>query len=310
MLATALHLALHLALLLGLPLLVVGVIQKTKALVAGRQGDPLLQPFFDVWKLLGKGAVYSRTTTWLFRAGPIVALSSALAAGLLVPLHSTRAPLAFDGDVIAFAYLLALGRFFTMTAALDTGSAFEGMGASREAAFAALAEPALFLALAIVCIPARSASFAAAWGVLPWGQWLSTHPELFAAALVLLAVLLTENSRIPVDDPTTHLELTMIHEVMVLDHGGPDFAFVLYGAAMKLLLGASLLVHLIVPIPAAGGWRGALIFGAGVLGVAIVVGLIEAMMARLRLGRVPQFLVGASVLGAIGLLVALIGGRR
>ncbi len=206
--------------------------------------------------------------------------------------------------MIAVAYLLGLGRFFTMAAALDTGSSFEGMGASREAAFAALAEPALFLAFAIVCVPAGSASIADAWRALPWRMWLSAHPELFAAALVLFAVLLAENSRMPVDDPNTHLELTMIHEVMVLDHSGPDLAFVLWASAVKLLVFAGLLVHLVLPI-STGGWQGAGMFLLGLVGVAVLIGVVESMMARLRLTRVPQFLVGASVLGAMGLLVAL-----
>lgn len=298
----------HLLLLLGLPLVLAGVIQKTKAAFAGRRGAPLLQPFFDVWKLLRKGAVYSRTTTSIFRAGPIVALGTALTAGLLVPLQAGQGVLSFEGDVVVVAYLLGLGRFFTMAAALDTGSSFEGMGASREAAFSALAEPALFLALAIICIPAGSASFQQAWRALPLTLWLSQRPEVFAAALVLLAVLLAENSRMPIDDPQTHLELTMIHEVMVLDHGGPDLAMVLYASAVKLLVFASLIVHLL--LPADGGWRGALLFLAGTVAVGVLIGLIESLMARLRLSRVPQFLVGASVLGAVGLLVGIVRGWR
>ena len=154
----AMDLTLHLALLLVVPPLVLGVIQKTKAWFAGRSGPPLLQPYFDLWKLLRKGAVYSRTTTWLFRAGPIVSLATALCAGLVLPLAGTSSPLGFSGDVILFVYLFGLGRFFTMAAALDTGSSFEGMGASREATFSAFAEPALLLCLAILCVPARSVS--------------------------------------------------------------------------------------------------------------------------------------------------------
>ena len=148
----------HVALLILMPLPMLGLINRVKSIAAGRKGPPILQPVYDVVKLLQKGAVYSRTTTWLFVAGPIVALASSLLAALIVPLASTTSPFGFPADVFVFAYLLGVGRFFTMTAALDTGSAFEGMGASREAAYAALAEPALFLALMIVCIPAHSAS--------------------------------------------------------------------------------------------------------------------------------------------------------
>jgi formate hydrogenlyase subunit 4 len=295
------------ALLLLLPPLLLGVIQKTKAVFAGRSGAPIHQPYVDVYKLLRKGAVYSRTTSWIFRAGPLVGLATALVAGLLVPLYAAPAPLAFEGDVVAFAYLLGLGRFFTMAAALDTGSSFEGMGVSREAAFSTLAEPALFLALAIVCIPAGSASFTQAFHALPWRTWLTSHPEHVAAAVGLFAVLLTENARIPVDDPNTHLELTMIHEVMVLDHGGPDLAFVLYGSAVKLLVTCSLLVRLLVPFPIDGGVAGVGLFVGASTALAAGVGVVESILARLRLSRIPQFLVGASVLVAVGLLVLLAG---
>jgi formate hydrogenlyase subunit 4 len=305
-----LEIFLHLVLLLLLPLFVLGVIQKAKAIFAGRTGAPLLQPYWEVGKLLRKGAVYSRTTTWVFRAGPLMSLTTALAAGLLVPLHSASAPLGFEGDVILLAYVLGLGRFFTMAAALDTGSSFEGMGASREAAFSALAEPALFLALAIVCVPAGSASFTEAWHLLPSATQLSTHPAILAAALALFAVLLTESSRIPVDDPATHLELTMIHEVMVLDHGGPDLAMVQLGSAVKLLVLSSLLIHLLLPVSLNGGWSGAGLFVGGAISAGLVIGLVESLMARLRLVSVPQFLVGSTVLAAIGLLVTLVGGSR
>ncbi|HEY6931281.1 MAG TPA: NADH-quinone oxidoreductase subunit H [Thermoanaerobaculia bacterium] len=294
-------LGIHIGLLLVMPPLLIGVINKTKAWFAGRLGLPLLQSYRDVWKLLRKGAIYSQATTWLFRAGPIVSLAAVLCAGLVLPLAANSSPLGFSGDVVVFAYLLALGRFFTMAAAFDTGSSFEGMGASREAAFSALAEPALFLSLAILCLPARSATFADAFGRLPWTSWGFGHPAYLAAALSLFAVLLAENSRIPVDDPNTHLELTMVHEVMVLDHGGPDFGFILYGSAVKLFVIAALLVHVLLPIPASGGWRGVALFCGGEIGLAILVGVVESVMARLRLPRVPQFLIGATVLAAVGL---------
>jgi formate hydrogenlyase subunit 4 len=301
-------LAVHFALLFLAPPFLLGVIGRVKAWFAGRKGPPLLQTYFDLARLLRKGAVYSKTTTWVFRAGPTVALAAILAAGTVTPLASSASPLGFSGDVVAFAYLLGVARFFTMAAALDTGSSFEGMGASREAAFSALAEPALFLSLAIICVPAGRASFEPAWRALPWASWGSAHPAYLAAAVALFLVLLAENSRIPVDDPNTHLELTMVHEVMVLDHSGPDLAFILYGSAVKLFLMSGLLVHLLLPIPADAGWRALLFFGGGQLGVALLVGVVESAMARLRLVRVPQFLVGASVIAAIGLAAMFYGG--
>jgi formate hydrogenlyase subunit 4 len=301
---------LHLLLLVGFPPLLPGIIQRVKALCAGRTGPPLLQAYFDLSKLLRKGAVYSRTTTWVFRSGPIVSLASVLAAGLVLPLGVGPAPLGFPGDVIFFAYALALGRFFTMIAALDTGSSFEGMGASREATFSALAEPAFLLALTIVCVPARSVSFANVWSAIPsWSAWGIGHPVLLAAAAVLFAVLLAENSRIPVDDPATHLELTMIHEVMVLDHGGPDLAFISYGSSIKLFLFGAILAHLLLPIPQQGGMAGLARLLAGEVGVAVLVGVVESVMARLRLPRVPQFLIGVGALSVIGVALLLYRGQ-
>jgi formate hydrogenlyase subunit 4 len=298
----AIDVLVHVVLLLALPPLLLGVIARTKAWIAGRQGPPLLQPYHDLLRLWRKGAVLSRTTTWIFRAGPIGSLAAVLVAGLIVPLASPRAPLGFEGDVIAFAYLLALARFLTIAAALDTGSSFEGMGASREAAFSALAEPALFLTLAILCVPAQSPTFARAFGAQPWVATGLRLAPFIAAAVALFMVLLAENSRIPVDDPTTHLELTMIHEVMVLDHSGPDFAFILYGSAVKLFLFASLLVHALFRFPAGGPWFSAALLVAGVLALAVLIGVIESWTARLRLPRVPQFLISAFAIAAVGLV--------
>ncbi|MBI4375134.1 MAG: NADH-quinone oxidoreductase subunit H [Elusimicrobia bacterium] len=289
----------YLLLVVFAPPLMLGIITKTKAAVAGRKGPPVLQPLYDTIKLLGKGAVYSTTTTWMFRLGPVISLSAALAAAALVPLGG--APLvAFNGDAILFAYLFALGRFVTVTAALDTGSSFEGMGASREVAFSSLAEPALILAFS---------SLAHRAGALSLAAMFAPHGGPSAAASTILAlgslfiVLLAENSRIPVDDPNTHLELTMIHEVMVLDHGGPDLAFILHGAGLKLVLMASLLVRLILPDKTFLGPLGTLAFGLAA--AAVVIGLVESSMARLRLVRVPQLLVAAICASVFGLILAL-----
>jgi formate hydrogenlyase subunit 4 len=299
---------LHLVILVFAPLPMLGLIGVVKARFAGRSGPPLLQPLFDIVKLLRKGAVYSRTTTRVFVAGPIVSLATAIVAGLLVPLGLGPAPLGFVGDVFLFAYLLGLGRFFTMAAALDTGSAFEGMGASREAAFSALAEPALFMCLMALCLPAGTPSLGAAFSAPHVAEAGVAHPVLLIAALALGAVLLAETARIPVDDPNTHLELTMVHEVMVLDHGGPDFGFVLYGYAIKMFVLGAVLVQLVVPMR--GGWQqvGVLLLGQAV--VAVIIAVIESSMARLRMTRVPHFLIGASVVAAVGVMVFLGGWRR
>ena len=291
----------HSALLLAVPPLLPGIIGKTKAWFAGRKGPPLLQPYHDIAKLLRKGAVYSRTTTWVFRAGPAVGLAATIAALALVPLGDFPPAIAFAGDLVLFAYLLALARFGTVLAALDTGSSFEGMGASREVTFAALAEPTLFLVLAIACLPGRSPSFEIAWNSLASASSSLGRAPFLAAAVALFAVYLAENSRIPVDDPNTHLELTMIHEVMVLDHGGPDLALILYGSAVKLFVLGSVLLHLVLPFPSSDPGRGVAWLLGGQVALAATVGFVESMMARLRLPRVPQFLIGAFAIAAIGL---------
>ncbi len=310
--AMILRALLQVFLLVALPPLLLGVVNRVKALVAGRKGPPLLQLYFDLAKLLRKGTVQSRTTTWVFRAGPVAGLAGVVTAGLLVAVAGEPAVLAFAGDFILFAALLGLGRFFTALAALDTGSSFEGMGAAREVTFAAFAEPALFLCLLVLVRATGSLSLsgmlrpeaASAGGSLP-ELWHAQGPALLLAAMALLVVALAENARIPVDDPNTHLELTMIHEVMVLDHSGPDLAFILYGASLKLFLFGALVVRLALGFRFGSPWLAFLAFLAGMAGFAVLVGLVESAMARLRLGRVPQMLVGASVLSVFALVLLL-----
>lgn len=281
-----------------------GVINRTKALFAGRHGPPLLQTYFDLWKLLRKGAVYSRTTTWVFRAGPIAGLAATLTATLLMPLGTVSALITFSMDLLLFTGLLGVVRFFTVVAALDTGSSFEGMGASREVFFSALAEPALLVALVTLARQADTLSLSTMFGPMSGMHWLHSGPLLALLVIALMIVLLAENARIPVDDPNTHLELTMIHEVLVLDHGGPDFAFILYSAALKLWLFAALIVGMTLP-DTGSVWLNVVLAVGGMLVVAMLVGIIESIMARLRLVIVPQLLVGAGALATVAFLLGL-----
>ena len=297
--------ALQLLLFLALPPLLLGVVNRVKALVAGRTGPPLLQLYRDLWRLLHKGAVYSTTTTWVFRAGPVVGLAAVTTAGLLLSFGGAPALLSFSGDFVLFAYLLGLARFFTALAALDTGSAFEGMGAAREVSFASLAEPALFLCLVVLARATGALSLSQMLGEGLGAAWGSSGPALLLTALALFVVALAENARIPVDDPNTHLELTMIHEVMVLDHSGPDLAFILYGAAQKLFLFGALVVRLALGFHFDSPASALLAFLLGMLLFAVAVGAVESAMARLRLSRVPQMLVGASVLSVFALVLLL-----
>ncbi len=295
---------LHFALALLLAPLMLGLINQTKASFAGRKGPPYLQTYYDLAKLLRKGAVYSLTTTWVFRAGPTVGLTATLLALAIVPMAGAPGLLAFPGDLVLLAYALGLARFFTVSAALDTGSPFEGMGASREVQFSALAEPALLLGLAAVARRAGELSLSGMFRAVDVGLWRLAGPELALVAVAVAVVALAENARLPVDDPNTHLELTMIHEVMVLDHSGPDLAFITYGAALKLWTLCALLVGLVVPVRLAWG-ADLLAFLCGMALCAVAIGVVESAMARLRLDRVPQFLIGASALSALALVLSL-----
>ena len=292
--------AIHVILAVVLSPLLLGVINRTKAIFAGRRGQPLLQPYFDLIKLMNKAAVYSRTTTWVFRAGPVIGLASALACLPIVPLGGVKALSGFEGDLVLFAYLFGLMRFITVLAAMDTGSAFEGMGASREVQLSALAEPALLVRLGAMALKTGSLSLTGIYGKI------STHmiaapdgPVGFLVGMALLIVFLTENARIPVDDPNTHLELTMIHEVMVLDHGGVDFAMIQYGAALKLWILGTLLTGVFIPVRTQSDFLNLAAGLAGMFLLAIVVGVIESTMARLRLIRLPQMLVAAVLLSTL-----------
>jgi formate hydrogenlyase subunit 4 len=298
-------LALQLAAFLLLPPLLLGVIGRVKAIVAGRRGPPLVQPYLDLRRLAGKGAVFSRTASWVFRAGPLVGLAAILAAGLLVPLGGPDAAVTFAGDFVLLAYLLGLARFATVLAALDTGSSFEGMGAAREVTFSALAEPALFLGLASLVRSTGGLDLAHLLGAGLARSWHTDGPALLLVAASVFVVALAENARVPVDDPATHLELTMIHEVMVLDHSGPDLAMIQYGAALKLYLFGALVVKLTLGARLADPWAAFAAFVAGQLAFAVAVGLVESNLARLRLVRVPQLLIGASVLSAFALVLLL-----
>lgn len=294
--------ALQLAILLLFAPLVPGIIARTKALFAGRRGAPLVQPYYDIVKLLRKGTVRSSTTTWLFFLGPAIAFVVPLFASLLLPLAGAKAPVAFRGDLIVFVYLFALSRFLTSSAALDTGSAFEGMGAAREVTFAVLAEPAIFFGLLALARIAGASSLSPLLTIGGAG-WRHASAALVLIIASWLIVVLAENSRVPFDDPNTHLELTMIHEVMVLDHGGPALGLVLYGSAMKLFVFSALVVSLLAPrteFPIAD----AAMIVTGVLIVGVVIGVVESSMARLRLVRVPQLLITASI--AAGFAVVLV----
>jgi formate hydrogenlyase subunit 4 len=285
--------------------LMLGIINRVKAKFAGRRGQPLLQLYYDLFKLLRKGSVYSRSTSLVIRVAPSVSLACVVLCTALLPWSGLRAPAAFAGDIILLAYLLGLARFVTVLAALDTGSAFEGMGASREVQFGAVAEPSFFLGMLVLVLQSGTLGLSNIMSGLSTTTWQTSGIFLVLVACSWFVLLLTENSRIPIDDPNTHLELTMIHEVMVLDYSGPDFAYILYGASLKLWIFAALVVNLLVPMASLPVWGQVPLFLLGIGIVAVLVGVVESILARLRLYQVPKILIGSAALTVIALIVKL-----
>lgn len=289
---------------LSLAPLLPGIINRVKAFVAGRQGIPLFQLYYDLAKLLRKRSVYSKTISPLFRLGPCVTMACSLAAFSFMPLSGVSALVAFPGDFFFLIGLMALGRFSMMLAALDTGSAFEGMGTAREALFSAMAEPILLTCFAVLVYATGKTSLSGIFSaitVTPPQHW----PFFFLMAAALFLVMLVECSRMPVDDVATHLELTMIHEVMVLDHSGPDLALVHYASCLKMWIFGLLLGGILLPFPLMGTESTSTFFVvtvnmAAVLAVplvmAFITGIIESTMARFKLLRVPQIITVASAL--------------
>ena len=212
------------------------VILKVKAFFGGKKGPPLLINYFTLIKLLKKGSVYSTSTTMIFKLGPVVSLGAAFVALMFLPVAGQKPLFSFNGDIIFILYLLGLGRFFTIAAAMDTASPFEGMGAAREAYFPIICEATLFMVLILFYLLTGKLQLAAYFaGDQPMTLWQTAGSPLLFVVIAFFIILLTENSRVPVDDPATHLELTMIHEVMVLDHSGPDFGLIELGAFLSLI---------------------------------------------------------------------------
>lgn len=294
------------SMLLGLLLapLLTGVINRVKAFFAGRRGRPLFQLYWDLARLVRKHMVLSRTTTPVFLLGPALSLASLVTCLALLPLGGP-ALLLFPGDLLVLLGLLGLVRFATVLAAMDTGSSFEGMGASREVAIGALAEPGMFLALAVLVVQTRVVSLSELWAHRGLDLWNSAGLVLALVGVALFLLLLSESCRIPVDDPNTHLELTMIHEVMVLDHSGPALAAIEYASSLKMWIGAALISSLLFPFHTGSAGLDLLAGVAVVFLVALAVGLVESTSARLSMLRVPQFVGLSSALSLLALFLVI-----
>ncbi len=276
-----------------------GIVLRVKSITSGRKGPGILQPLKDVIRLFRKGSIYSKTTSIIFRITPVIYFSSVLMACLVVPFGAYKGIISFDGDFIFFAYILALGKFFSIISAMDTGSSFEGMGASREALFSMFAEPAFFILIGSFALLTGKTSFFDIFSTLHLGSSITyTLGGLATFVLVMLAMI--ENSRMPVDDPKTHLELTMIHEVMILDNSGFDLGLILTTGYLKFAMYGAIIAGFFI-----GGlslsWS-LLIFMSVQILFAITVGLIESFMARFRMSHNPQFIL---ILSSVSFLIFL-----
>lgn len=283
--------------------LLAGIISRIKALFAGRKGQPLLQSYYDLARLFRKGTVTSKTTSWVFRMAPLVIFAATLAATCFVPFMLLSPKPLFSGDVVMLLYLLGLARFFLILSALDTGSAFAGMGASREAFFSALAEPVLFICLLNVMRANGTGSIMAALSA----PMAADSITVLLSALPLFIVLLAENARIPFADPNTHLELTMIHEAMILDNSGPALALLEYAAAVKLWLFPLVLARILLPVSGSAPLLQTIALLALIALIAVIVGVVESVTARVPLLKVPQLLFAAGVIALLGFFISVTG---
>ncbi|HEU5202013.1 MAG TPA: NADH-quinone oxidoreductase subunit H [Nitrospira sp.] len=288
---------------------IVGLIRKVKARLQVRRGASVFQPYADLAKLFRKQPVVSTTTSWIFTATPYIVFASTLAAGLLVPVFLSSTPLNFAGNIIALVYLLALGTFFLMLAGLDAGSAFGGMGSSREAIVASLTEPAMILSIFAIALTAGSTNLSTIVHktALLEGIVIDPTPHLMALA-ALFIVAIAETGRVPVDNPATHLELTMIHEAMILEYSGRYLALVEWAAGLKLVVFLTLIANVFAPWgiattlePTALG-IGLATYLLKVSALAVLIGVLESMFAKLRLFRVTDLLGVAFILALLGLV--------
>jgi formate hydrogenlyase subunit 4 len=291
---------------LGLILIIItslfftGIVIRTKSIFSGRKGPVILQPIWDIWRLFQKESIYSQTSSIIFKIAPSIYLASVVIAIMLIPFGNQKGIFSFTGDFVFFAYLLAVGKFFNIISALDTGSSFEGMGASREALYSLLAEPAFFILMGSFSLLTGHTSFVDIFNSLHFGSYTSYVIALLAA-FVFVLIALIENSRMPIDDPKTHLELTMIHEVMILDNSGFDLGLILYATLLKFGMYGAIIANLFIAPGMELYYSIPLFFAVQVI-FAIVVGSFESFIARFRMSHNPQFIF---TLTSISLLIFL-----
>ncbi|MBU0487499.1 MAG: NADH-quinone oxidoreductase subunit H [Bacteroidetes bacterium] len=296
--------AIGIALALVLSILFPGIIAIVKAKTAGRKPPSILQPLYDVIRLFRKGTIYSSTTSIIFQLAPLVYAASVATALLFIPYFGGPGIFSFDGDFVFFAYLLGIGKFMMIIGAMDTGSGFEGMGANREAFYSLLIEPAFFLIMGSLALVTNHVSFLELFSALHLNTHLS-YLVISVAVFVLVYITMVENNRLPVDDPRTHLELTMVHEVMVLDNSGFDLAIIHIASWMKFIIFGTIIANFLIPVLISIYIKIALFVGVQVA-FAVVVGLLESFRARNKIAKNPQWILAMSSLAIIVFLTTLI----
>ena len=296
--------------------LVGGVIKKVKAFSQKRKGAPVLQMYYDLYKLIQKESVVSETSSWVYKATPYIVFSTAAAGALLVPVTTLLPAAPFSGDIILLFYLLALGRFFMCLSALDTGSTFGGMGSSREAMISSLIEPSVLVSVFTIGLIAGSTSIYNMMAAMKLIGNPLFHPVFMMTFLAMIIIILAETSRIPVDDPATHLELTMVHEAMLLEYSGRHLALMEYGAAIKQLILITLLVNLFLPmdqlIPLTGAaavFFSIILYIVRVIIIAIIIAIAEVSTVKFRFFSIPNLAALSFIFSFLGFLQYFILGR-
>ncbi|KNY29779.1 respiratory chain complex I subunit 1 family protein [Pseudobacteroides cellulosolvens] len=296
--------------------LISGIIKKVKALSQKRKGPPVLQLYLDIYKLLKKDTVISDTASWIFKVTPYINITTALLAGLLIPVSLKLTPIGFGGDVIFIIYILAMGRFFMTLAGLDTGSTFGGMGSSREMAISSMIEPTLLVSVFTVGLISKSTSIHSMMETLSFIGMNILQPVYILCFLAMIIVIIAETCRIPVDDPATHLELTMVHEAMLLEYSGRHLALMELGAAVKQLVLITLLVNLFIPLDSLVTLDNALftigisilLYITKVVIASILIAIAEVNTVKLKLFSVPNLAAISFILSFLGFLQYFIVG--
>jgi formate hydrogenlyase subunit 4 len=295
----------------GGPLLL-GLMRKVRSRLEGRAGGPIHQPLLDLRKLFAKQRMRPRDSSWVFGAGPVVLVATVVAVTAVSPLVTSSPPLGQSSDFFAVVFVLLLGSVLLALSALDTGTAFGGMGSSRSMTIGALCEPALLVAILAMAIAARTSNLPALVRIGLNHPAVIASPARILALASFLVVILAESGRLPVDNPSTHLELTMIHEAMVLEYSGADLGLIIVGESMRLVFLLGLLVNLLVPWGVADR-QGVLFFVVGLLAlvtkvaiVGVAIAVFEVFTAKMRLFRLPELLAGGFVLALLGALTAVV----